>query len=94
MKSRTLNFPNPSRSYDEVSHVIRFWGYDLAIEISFFIDQSALSKIRPETKLTETEMLNTFDLHRDQICEAANNIYSRRGDNPHTFSYTLTSSNF
>ena len=94
MKSRTLNFPNPSRSYDENGHVVRFWGYDLAIEISFFIEERALSKVHPEIKLTEEGFLNSFDLNRDRICEVANNIYSRRGKNPHTFSYTLTSSDF
>ncbi len=94
MKSRTLNFPNPSRSYDENGHTVRFWGYDLAIEISFFIEERALSKIQPDAKLTEAEFLNTFDHHRDRICEVANSIYSRRGKDPHTFSYTLTSSDF
>lgn len=37
----TLNFPNASRSYDETRNLIRFWGYDSALEICFFIEARA-----------------------------------------------------
>ena len=48
-KAGALNFPNPSRSYDETGHGVRFWGYDQTFEISFFVEEGALSKINPET---------------------------------------------
>jgi hypothetical protein len=37
-----LNFPNGSRSFDARRDLIRFWGYDSALEISFFVEMSAL----------------------------------------------------
>ena len=37
-KSKTVNFPNPSRSFDATSNNVRFWGYDRSIEISFLIE--------------------------------------------------------
>ena len=37
-----IAFPNHSRSYDVTRHDVRFWGYDSAIEASFFIDEDAL----------------------------------------------------
>ena len=30
----TLDFPNESRSYDAKRNLVRFWGYDSALEIS------------------------------------------------------------
>ncbi len=37
-----LNFPNFSRSYDSTRHAVRFWGYDSAMETSFFVNAEAL----------------------------------------------------
>ena len=85
-----LNFPNPSRSYDETGHGVRFWGYDRTLEIAFFLEEGALSKVHPDTTVTEAGFLNTFDANRERICEVASNIYSRR-QKP---SYTLTSADF
>jgi hypothetical protein len=42
-----IDFPNHSRSYDVTRHAVRFWGYDSAIEASFFIDEDALARIQP-----------------------------------------------
>ena len=39
----TLNFSNPSRSYDETGSGVRFWGYDGALEVAFFIEGGARS---------------------------------------------------
>jgi hypothetical protein len=94
MKSRVLNFPNPSRSYDETGHGVRFWGYDQTLEVSFFVEAGALSKVRPDTTETEAGFLNTFDVNRDRICKVASNIYSRSRKASYIFSYTLTSSDF
>lgn len=89
-KPGALNFPNPSRSYDEIGHGVRFWGYDRTLEISFFLEEGALSKVQPDTTVNETGFLNTFDANRERICEVASNTYSRHRKP----SYTLTSADF
>jgi len=80
-----LNFPNPSRSYDEAKHCVRFWAYDGSLEIPFFVEEEALCRIDPKAVQTEAGFLRTFDVHRDWILKAASRVYSRnrRG------SYTL-----
>ena len=45
----SISFPNATRSYDPVKGRVRFWGYDGAIEISFFLDDRALRKLCPES---------------------------------------------
>lgn len=92
--NRMLNFPNPSRSYDVTKHGVRFWGYDQTFEISFFVEENALSKINPEMTEDEVGFLNTFDVNRDRMREVASNIYSRRRKASYIFSYTLTDSDF
>jgi hypothetical protein len=85
-----IEFPNYSRSYDRTRHAVRFWGYDSAMEASFFIDDAALRRIQPNTRLDEAGFLNTFDSNRDLICAAAAKVYVRgsRG------SYDLDANNF
>lgn len=73
----TLSFPNQSRSYDARRKLVRFWGYDSALEISFFVEVNALHKLDSRMSATELAYLTTFDAHRDQIHEAARNAYSR-----------------
>ena len=73
----TLNFPNGSRSYDARRGVIRFWGYDSALEISFFVEVSALHKLGPRARIVEAEYLEAFDAARDRIYETARKVYSR-----------------
>ncbi len=73
----TLNFPNGSRSYDARKHLVRFWAYDSALEISFFIEVGALYKLNPQTRNVEEGYLEAFDAARDQIYETARKIYSR-----------------
>lgn len=86
----TLNFSNPSRSYDETRTRVRFWGYDGAREVTFFMEEDALKRISPETRRSEAALLTAFDRSRDRILEVAGNVYSRgRRD-----SYTLTASDF
>ena len=41
----TLNFPNPSRSYDASRHCVCFWGYDNSREITFLVDDAMLAKL-------------------------------------------------
>jgi hypothetical protein len=73
----TLNFPNESRSYDSTRNLIRFWGYDSALEISFFVETNALNKLDPVARSVEAEYLEAFDAARDQIHETARKVYSR-----------------
>lgn len=86
----TLNFPNESRSYDERRHLIRFWGHDSALEISFFLDVAALYKLDPLTRDVEAGFLEAFDAARDRIHEAARKVYSRNRKD----AYLLAASNF
>ncbi len=72
-----LNFPNGCRSYDERRNLIRFWGYDRTLEISFFVEASALHKLCPQTGNVEAEYLEAFDASRDRIQETARKVYSR-----------------
>jgi len=73
----TLNFPNGSRSYDARRNVVRFWGYDSALEISFFVEAGALYKQNPLTKDAEAGYLEAFDSARPQIHESARKVYPR-----------------
>jgi hypothetical protein len=72
-----LMFPNASRSYDATRRAVRFWGYDSAMEWSFFVTADALKQIRPSMDLDEAGMLGVFDAHRDLIRAAAAKLYSR-----------------
>ncbi len=86
----TLSFPNRSRSYDARGRRVRFWGYDGAIEISFFIDQHAFTRMSPNPKMDEAGILIAFDRYRDQILNVAARIYSGRRRE----AYTLLASDF
>ena len=72
-----IEFPNFSRSYDRTRHAVRFRGYDSAMEASFFINDAALRRIKPDTRLDESGLLNAFDSNRDLICAAAAKVYVR-----------------
>jgi hypothetical protein len=56
---------------------VRFWGYDSAIEVSFFVEGSALRRGLPTTTNAQAKILEAFDARRDQIYEAAARLYSR-----------------
>lgn len=73
----TLNFPNGSRSYDARRNFIRFWEYDSALEISFFVEVSALYKLKPQTRNVEAGHLEAVDAARDRIHQTARTVYSR-----------------
>ncbi len=88
----TLNFPNPSRSFDATGHRVRFWAYDNALEISFFVGVDALRKLIPGVNDTESQILGVFDSARTLIHEIASKVYSRgrRG----IYTYTLAAEDF
>lgn len=88
MSAMALNFPNRSRSYDQTRHRIRFWGYDSALEISFFLDVTTLYKLLPTTPDNEAGYLEAFDAGREKILEVAKKIYGRG----HRRSYIIAAS--
>lgn len=73
----TLSFPNLSRSYDATRRAVRFWGYDSAMEASFFVSEDALRRVQPDARFDETGLLGVFDSNRDRICAAACKVYGR-----------------
>jgi hypothetical protein len=72
-----LNFPNRSRSYDATRRAVRFWGYDSAMEASFFVTEDALKRVQPDMRFDEAGFLSAFDSHRDLIHAAAIKVYAR-----------------
>jgi Protein of unknown function (DUF1488) len=72
-----LSFPNRSRSFDATRRAVRFWGYDSAMESSFFVTEDALKRIQPEMRFNEAGLLSAFDSNRDLIYAAAAKVYSR-----------------
>ena len=83
-----LSFPNESRSYDARQRCVRFWAYDEALEIPFFVEAEALRHVDPKATIDEQGRLGAFDRHRARIFKAADRIYSRRRRG----SYTLAAS--
>lgn len=77
----TLAFPNDSRSYDESSARVRFWGHDGMTEVSFLLDVAALDGLDPRLPHNESSILKAFDTWRDRIQRVARQVYAkhRRG---------------
>lgn len=80
-----LSFPNPSRSFDSTRNRIRFWGYDRATEVSFFLEADALQKLCPRTVPTEAGYLASFDAAIARIHKIATKLHSRGGKTTHSF---------
>jgi hypothetical protein len=85
----TLNFPNASRSFDEVRNAVRFVGHDGMFEVPFFVETDALAR-RETPQQTEADFLTAFDLARSSIYDVAREAYSHG----RRTSYLLTVSNF
>ena len=73
----SLNFPNESRWYDATRRAVRFWGYDSAMEASFFVDEDALKQIQPNARFDEAGFLSAFDSNRTLIYQTATKVYGR-----------------
>jgi hypothetical protein len=86
----TLNFPNESRSYDLTRQAVRFWGYDSAMEASFFITEDALRRVEPDMGFDQNGALSAFDRNRRLICATAAKVYARGRKG----SYQLVSGDF
>jgi hypothetical protein len=72
-----LSFPNRSRSFDATRRAVRFWGYDSAMESSFFVTEDALKRVHPDMRFDETGLLGAFDSHRELIYATALKVYAR-----------------
>ena len=75
--SQAVTFPNASRSYDATRRAVAFWGYDRAMEYSFFVTWDALKRIQPNLQPDEGGLLRAFDSNRKQIYEIAAKVYGR-----------------
>lgn len=85
-----LSFPNVSRSYDAKRQAVCFWGYDSALEITFFIEVEALRKLWRQGAELEAGYLQAFDAAREQIFAAARKVYARTRPGP----YLLAAADF
>ena len=56
---------------------VRFWGYDSAMEVAFFVIEDALKRVQPDMQSDGAGLLRAFDSNRDLICRRAAKIYAR-----------------
>lgn len=89
-----LDFPNPSRSFDESGERIRFWGYDRTIEVCFFVECEALKRLSPNMGASETGYLEAFDQACSRIHEVADKVYVRGGRGKGAYAYVLSAADF
>lgn len=87
-----LSFPNPSRSFDASNDRVLFWGYDRAIEVTFYIQLDALKRLCPDATNAEAAYLQAFDSVRTRICEVADKVYSSA--NKGSYSFVLEAKDF
>ena len=76
----SLNFPNLSRSFEPEQNRIRFWGYDRAMEVTFFMKVETLMAVCPGVGKEEADLLEAFDTKIERIRRAASKVYARRRD--------------
>lgn len=91
-KRQALNFPNESRSFDETRRRVCFWGYDRAIEISFYVASDALQAINPDMEGTAEGILQSFDTARERIHKVADKVYA--GSVKGSYAVNLTADDF
>jgi hypothetical protein len=77
----TLDFPNRSRSFDEVRNAVRFTGYDGMLQVPFLVEATALIKSDSAVAKQEEECLAAFDSSREVIHAAARKVYSQGRSN-------------
>ena len=88
----SLNFPNVSRSYEAKRNRVRFWGYDSALEITFFVDSSLLARLCPDCGDSEAGLLKAFDTMIERIHDAARKAY--KGNRERSDIFVLTEAQF
>jgi Protein of unknown function (DUF1488) len=89
-EAMALRFPNGSRNYDTTRRAVRFWGYDSAMESSFFVTDDALKRIQPDMKFDQAGALQAFDVNRPLIYATAAKVHARGRKG----SYDLVSDDF
>ena len=75
----TLDFPNPSRSFDEARNAVRFVGHDGMFEVPFFIEADALASVSAKgggMEAAEAACLAAFDATRRRLHDIARKLYS------------------
>lgn len=85
----SLEFPNRSRSFDDVRNAVRFMGHDGLFEVPFFVEAGALAT-RSRANPSEADCLSAFDAARNSIYDVAREAYSRGRRS----AYMLTASDF
>ena len=88
----SLVFPNRSRSFQSGKNRVRFWGYDSALEITFFVEAEALMKMCPDAGTDESKMLDCFDNALDEIRAVADKVYQHRRERAYV--YVLAAKDF
>ncbi len=88
----SLNFPNVSRSFEAKRNRVRFWGYDSALEITFFVDSGLLARLCPDCGGGEAGLLKAFDTMIERIHDAARKAYNSSRERSDIF--VLTESQF
>ncbi len=86
-----ITFLNPTRQFDATVNCMRFSGYDGAIEVSFFLEVEALTKIHPALNQVESEILDAFDQCLKKIHKVASKVYKQK---KRTYVCTLTGADF
>jgi hypothetical protein len=85
-----LEFSNNSRGYDTTRRAVRFWGYDSAMETSFFVTEHAPKRVQPSMAFDQNGALWAFDVNRALIHATVAKVYVRG----HKRCYDLVSSDF
>ena len=88
----SLSFPNVSRSFETKRNRVRFWGYDSALEITFFVDGGLLAKLCPDYENGEAGVLKAFDAMIERIHDAARKAY--KGNRERSDIFVLTEAQF
>lgn len=88
----SLGFPNQARHFDTSKSRVCFWGYDEIMEVSFFIDMSAIKKLCPDIRESKSDILDAFDASLDHIYAAAERAYNRGKKG--TYVYALDAADF
>jgi len=73
-----MDFPNQSRFFDTTRRAVRFWGYDNAMEWSFFVTEDALQRLQPGMNRDVESLLLAFDTNRTAIYAAALKAFERQ----------------
>src|SRR5262249_7949366 len=85
-----LSFPNKSRAFDATRRAVRFWGYDSAMEVAFFVTEDALKRVQPDMQSDAAGLLRAFGSNLDLICRRAAKIM-RAAARAHTIWWAPTS---